>query len=396
MVQEDVPELLERAEDRVEDELEGDELAGREGLAEDEPEQDEEDRLPEDVDDRPLQEREAPHLPHLRHLEVEDPLRVAGEAPDLRAGQPEALHELEVAQRLGDGSRHPPRLAHDLSLNRLDLPAQEAREGAEQEDPDPERRNQEPGPGDAVPDEEADPDEGGVEDRHRGVHEPLGVGPHLREQRHRLAAAPVLHLLEREPERPAQAVVEHLHPDRLHQEPKCVFLQGRREAGGEGHGRGDEEPAERTSNQLGLGTATGIQGVLVDDPAEDERVDERQDLRDPGEEKRERHETPVRAQVAPQDSHRALFALRRRRRIARHLRATYHPTPDGPSPAAGPGAASSVRSPAVVECRGLRPLAPKGPPHGTRGGGHDSFGSQSPEGRLRKRDGLPVGKEIRR
>ena len=83
--------LLQRAEDRVEDDLRRDELAGLEGLAEDEPEQDEQDRLLEQVDDGALEEREAADLPHLLHLQVDDALGVALQPTDSCRSRPRLL-----------------------------------------------------------------------------------------------------------------------------------------------------------------------------------------------------------------------------------------------------------------------------------------------------------------
>ena len=59
-----------------------------------------------------------------------------------------------------------------------------------------------------------------------------------------------LHLLEREAERAAQAVVEHLRADLLGDEPQHVVLERRRKPRGEGHRRRDEQPAERAAHEL--------------------------------------------------------------------------------------------------------------------------------------------------
>ena len=172
------------------------------------------------------------------------------------------------------------RLAHDRPLDRLDLPAQQAREGAQQQDADHEHRDQEPVPGDAYQtrkpmptSEEKRTSTTAFTNRSVSVltfESSAIVSPLL----------PFLDLLEREPQRPAQAVVEHLHAERLDDEPQHVLLEGRGEPGGERRRR-RPRPARtaRRGRAPPRARPPGFEGVLVDDLAEDERVDERQDLR---------------------------------------------------------------------------------------------------------------------
>ena len=100
--------------------------------------------------------------------------------------------------------------------------------------------------------------------------------------------------------RAAQAVVEHLPADLLGDELQDVVLQRPRQARGESHRRRDEQPAEGPAHQLGLGPARGVEHVPVDDAAEDQRVDEGQQLREPRQQQGEGHEPRVRAQVPPE------------------------------------------------------------------------------------------------
>ena len=128
VLQDDIPHVLQRPENGGGDELHGDQLAGRQHVAENEPEQDEQDGIFEQVERGPLQERQRADLPGLLHLEIVDAARLPAESLDLLEGQAQALDQLDVPQGLGDDPRQEVGLAVDGPLDGLDLFREQARE----------------------------------------------------------------------------------------------------------------------------------------------------------------------------------------------------------------------------------------------------------------------------
>ena len=270
----DVAELLERPENRRGDELHGDQLARREDLAEDKPQEDEEDRLLEDVDRRPLEEGKGPNPADLVHLQAEDVLGQTAEADDLGFHQAQAFHQLDVPQRLGDDSGHLRVFPEDGPLDRLDSTAQKAGHPAEEKDADGENRDEGPVLRDRVPDEEDEADDRGEQDVDERVDEHLRVAARPLECGDRLAAPLLLEFLVAQPEGLLHSVVEDPHPEFLDDQPEDVVLESPGQSGGHGHTDGHGQPEKRPGDELFLRLMEGVEGVLVDDLAENHRVDQ--------------------------------------------------------------------------------------------------------------------------
>ena len=99
------------------------------------------------------------------------------------------------------------------------------------------------------------------------------------------------------------AVVEDLHAELLDDEVDDVVLHDARDAGEDREGDGEGEESEDAGDELAVGATVGVERVAVDDLAEDDGVDEAEELRDAGERQRQENEPAVRAQVRPQNSH---------------------------------------------------------------------------------------------
>ena len=302
MREDDVAQLLQGREDRHRNELHRDQFAGREHVAEDQPQQGKQDRQLQQAERRALQEGQQAHPLHLLHLEREDGVGLAAQAPDFREGQPQALDEFDIAQRLRDEAGVAVGLAHDRALLRLDLAAQQARESAQHQHPDQEHRHQQPVFGHRIPGQEAYADERRESGVDEGVDQALAVRPHLLQQGEHLAAAQVLEFLEREAQQVPQAVVEDRHAQLLHDEARHVFLQGLGQPRQHRHQHGQPQQAHHVRHQFGLGQAPRA-GNAVDDAAEDDGVDQRQHLGEAGEQQGQQAQAPVRFQVGPEDAH---------------------------------------------------------------------------------------------
>ena len=90
-------------------------------LSEDQVQHQEQDRRAQEVDGRALDEAEGAEVAHLLELELEDLVRRRVEAIDLLIREPEALHELDVAERFRRRAGERGRLRDDDLLHRLDL-----------------------------------------------------------------------------------------------------------------------------------------------------------------------------------------------------------------------------------------------------------------------------------
>ncbi len=85
----------------------------------------------------------------------------------------------------------------------------------------------------------------------------------------------------------------------MHDELQHVALEGLRQPCAKRYANGDQQPDDRALDQRGLGQAVRIQNILVDDPAEDDRVEQTEDLRERGQEQGQQNLPGQRAEVAP-------------------------------------------------------------------------------------------------
>ena len=83
-------------------------------------------RRADEVHARALHEAQAADVAHLLELELENLVGRRVEPDDLLLGEAEALHQLDVAQRLGGRAGQRGRLGDDDLLNRLDAAAEHA------------------------------------------------------------------------------------------------------------------------------------------------------------------------------------------------------------------------------------------------------------------------------
>ena len=97
----DVAKLLQRAEDEERVDPQREELADGDRADINQVEHQKQDAGPQEIHDRALNEAEAPEVLHLFQLEPQD-LAGRGVQPlDFLLAQPEALHQLDISQRLG-------------------------------------------------------------------------------------------------------------------------------------------------------------------------------------------------------------------------------------------------------------------------------------------------------
>ena len=127
----DVPQLLQRPEDEERVDEEREELPDRDRARVNQVEHQEHDARSKEVDGRALDEAETPQVAHLLQLELQDLSRRAVQPIDLLLPEAEALHQLDVPQRLGRRPGKRRGLGDDDFLNRLD-PCGSARSSAAQ------------------------------------------------------------------------------------------------------------------------------------------------------------------------------------------------------------------------------------------------------------------------
>src|SRR5687768_5056458 len=298
-----VSHLLQRPEDEERIDEEREELPDGDLLREDQVEHQQQDHRAHEVDGRALHEAEAADVAHLPQLELEDLLRRRGEPGDFLVGEPEALHELDVAQRFRRRTRQRGGFGNDLLLEHLDLAAEHRAQSAEDWD------RREVGWGDrpvcveGVNHHEHDADERGEHDVHEGGDETLDVRSHLLKLAERLAAPLILEDLEWERERVADAVGVQIYADTLRGDVDEIVLEVLRDAGDEGDADRRREQQPDSAEELARGVLAELGGVVVDNVPEDQRVEQRKDLIDRGKNEGKDDDAPVPAEVAKQKAH---------------------------------------------------------------------------------------------
>ena len=131
----DVAQLLQRAEDEERVDEQREELPHRDRLRVDQVEHQEHDARPERVHGSALDEAEAPQVADLLQLEREDPVGRRVQPRHLLRRQPQALHQLDVPQRLRRRARQRRRLGDDRLLDLLDAAAERRAQDAQQRGP---------------------------------------------------------------------------------------------------------------------------------------------------------------------------------------------------------------------------------------------------------------------
>ena len=202
----DVPELLQRAEDEERVDEEREELPDRDRLRVDQVEHQEHDARAQRVDDRALDEAEAADVADLLQLELQDLVGGAVEARDFLRRQAQALHQLDVPQRFGRRARQRRRLGDDRLLDHLDLLAEHRAEDAERRHGQEVDRRDQPVHAPGVDHHEDDADERREQDVDRRRDQLLDVGAHLLQLAERLAAPLVLEHRVRQLQRVLDAV----------------------------------------------------------------------------------------------------------------------------------------------------------------------------------------------
>src|SRR5579863_7139324 len=134
--QDDVPQLLQRAENEEGIEDHGHYFAAGQSPLEDQPEQKEHDTLPQEIDEGALDKTERPQTFHLSKLQRKDLKGVPVQPANLLILQSEAFDQLDVAEALCGASRQRIGLRHNRFLDALDLFAEQARQQREQDHPE--------------------------------------------------------------------------------------------------------------------------------------------------------------------------------------------------------------------------------------------------------------------
>ena len=78
-----------------------------------------------------------------------------------------------------------------------------------------------------------------------------------------------------------------------------IVLQRLGQPGDEGHAHGQRQPAQHAAHQFALRPPAGVQGVVVNDAAENERVHQVKHLAGTGQQQGEEYPLTQRAKVAP-------------------------------------------------------------------------------------------------
>ena len=299
----DVAELLQRAEDEERVDEQREELADGDLAREDQVEHQEHDAGAQEVHRRALDEAQAAQVADLLQLELQDLARGGVQPVDLLLCEAQALHELDVAQRLGRRPGERRRLGDDHLLNLLDPPAQHRAEHAEDRHGQEVGRRDDPVHGEGVDHHEDDADERREQDVDGRRDELLDVGADLLQPAERFAAALVLEHRIRQLERVADAVGVQLRAEPLGDDVDVVVLEVLRDARDEGDAdRGAEQQADAPEELSGR-VFLEPRRVVVDDVPEDQRVEQREDLIDGGQGERQRDQAAIVPKVAVEKLH---------------------------------------------------------------------------------------------
>ena len=288
-----VPHLLERPEDEERIDPEREELADGDPLRVDEVQHQAEDRGAQGVHGGALDEAEAAEVADLAQLQGQDLVRGGVEPAHLLGGEAEALDQLDVPQRLRGGAGQGRRLLHDRGLHGLDLLAEGRAEQGEGRDAEEVGGGDDPVHAQGVHGDEDDADQGREQDVDGGLDQPLDVRAHLLQLAQRLPAALVLEDLVGNGQGVADPVRVELGPQALRDHADEVVL----EVLGQ-----EQEPG--AAQERPRGVLAEAHRVAVDDVAEDERIEQREDLVHRGQDQGQRDEPPVLPQVGPEQLHR--------------------------------------------------------------------------------------------
>ena len=150
-------------------------------------------------------------------------------------------------------------------------------------------------------------DHRGEQQVHGDGDELLDVGADLLQLAQRLAAALVLELRVGQFERVADAVGVDPRADLLGDQVDVVVLKVLGDAGDEGHADRRAQQERYAANELPDRVVVEARGVGIDDVAEDQRIEQREDLVDGRQHERGGNQLPVVPQIAVKSGH--LFTL---------------------------------------------------------------------------------------
>ncbi len=268
----DVAELLQRAEDEERIDPEREELAHGDGAHVNEVQHHEQDARAQKVDDRSLDEAERPQVLHFLQLELQDFPGSGVQPLDFLLPKPQALHQLDVSQRLCRRARERGGFRHDHLLNRLDALAEDPTDDAKHGNREEIHRCDKPVHAVGIDHHEDDAHQRGEQHVDRRRDQLLDVGPHFLELAQRFAAALVLEDGVRELQRVADAVGVELRAQPLRHQVDVVVLEVLRHARDEGHAHRRRQQKADAPEELPGGVLRKSGCVAVDDIPEDERI----------------------------------------------------------------------------------------------------------------------------
>ena len=306
---------------------------------------------------RPLDEAEAAQVLHLLEFEREDLAGRRIQPADFLLAESKALHELDVPQRLGRRSRQRGRLRDDHFLNLLDAPAQDGADDAEDRHGQEVNRRDQPVHRKRIDHHEDDPDERREQHVDRGRDQPFDVGADLLQPAQRLAAPLVFEDRIGQLQRMPDAVRVELCSEALRDDVDVVVLEvlghTRHECDADGGAEQKADALEEFDRRIFLEPGR----VLIDDMAEDQRIEQRERLVDRRQRERHGDEPPVAAQIGEQELHPVIIirsmkrALSPRRRP--RARAVVYRT-GSRAPGAGRALGGDVGDRAAVVSRSVR------------------------------------------
>ena len=287
--------------------------------------------------DGALDEAEAAQVAHLLQLELQD---LAGRAVQPRRSPAAPSPRLFTSSMLRSDSVVEPASAVVSATMTfwicLDPPAQHRAEHAEHRHGQEVDRRDQPVHAERVDHHEDDADERREQHVDRRRDQLLDVGAHLLQLAERLAAALILEHRVGQLERVPDAVRVELRAEPLRDDVDEVVLEVLRDARDERHADRRAEQQADAAEELAGRVLLEPGGVLVDDVAEDQRIEQREDLVDRRQHKRQRDQAAVVPEVAVEQLHDSGVGCRGRRPSAVH-------TFDVLTREADPGGGPSVR-----------------------------------------------------
>src|ERR1039458_2248148 len=221
----DVPQLLQRCKNEKRINHQCEKLSDGDLLAKNQIEHQKQNAGAQRVDGRSLDETQAAQVFHFLKLELQNLSRDPVQPPHFLMRQPEALHQFNIAQRLGCGTRQRCGFGNNSLLHLLDPLAQHRADNSKQGNGDQKRRSNRPMYAEGVDHHEDDANDRNEQHVNGGGNKPLHVAANFLQFAQSLATALVFEDLVGQIERMLDAIRVHARAQPLHDHVHEIVLE---------------------------------------------------------------------------------------------------------------------------------------------------------------------------